>query len=82
MIASRPRDLLLTISDDKNLGVSPKLVSPSRSLITCSSKQESRQDSWEVVEGLSKEVNYTQEPPVQKVFLLKKRKAGTIDSSI
>ncbi|EPQ05732.1 Oxysterol-binding protein-related protein 3 [Myotis brandtii] len=62
------------MSDEKNLGVSPKLVSPSRSPSTCSSKQGSRQDSWEVVEGLRGEVNYTQEPPVQKGFLLKKRK--------
>ncbi|XP_045443159.1 oxysterol-binding protein-related protein 3 isoform X4 [Pipistrellus kuhlii] len=62
------------MSDEKNLGLSPKLVSPSRSPSTCSSKQGSRQDSWEVVEGLRGEVNYTQEPPVQKGFLLKKRK--------
>ncbi|KAG8514752.1 Oxysterol-binding protein-related protein 3, partial [Galemys pyrenaicus] len=33
-----------------------------------------QQDSWEVVEGLRGEINYTQEPPVQKGFLLKKRK--------
>uniref|UniRef100_A0A452EZ70 Oxysterol-binding protein n=1 Tax=Capra hircus TaxID=9925 RepID=A0A452EZ70_CAPHI len=31
-------------------------------------------DSWEVVEGLRGEMNYTQEPPIQKGFLLKKRK--------
>ncbi|XP_003896233.3 oxysterol-binding protein-related protein 3 isoform X1 [Papio anubis] len=62
------------MSDEKNLGVSQKLVSPSRSTSSCSSKQGSRQDSWEVVEGLRGEMNYTQEPPVQKGFLLKKRK--------
>ncbi|KAM5302374.1 oxysterol-binding protein-related protein 3 isoform 4-T6 [Glossophaga mutica] len=62
------------MSDEKNLGVSQKLVSPSRSPSSCSSKQGSRQDSWEVVEGLRGEMNYTQEPPVQKGFLLKKRK--------
>ncbi|KAM7120028.1 oxysterol-binding protein-related protein 3 isoform 4-T10 [Molossus nigricans] len=62
------------MSDEKNLGVSPKLVSPSRSPSSCSSKQGSRQDSWEVVEGLRGEMNYVQEPPVQKGFLLKKRK--------
>ncbi|KAF6086522.1 oxysterol binding protein like 3 [Phyllostomus discolor] len=62
------------MSDEKNLGVSQKLVSPSRSPSTCSSKQGSRQDSWEVVEGLRGEMNYTQEPPVQTGFLLKKRK--------
>ncbi|KAI2545247.1 oxysterol binding protein like 3, partial [Homo sapiens] len=60
------------MSDEKNLGVSQKLVSPSRSTSSCSSKQGSRQDSWEVVEGLRGEMNYTQEPPVQKGFLLKK----------
>ncbi|XP_054420456.1 oxysterol-binding protein-related protein 3 isoform X5 [Pteronotus mesoamericanus] len=65
---------LLKMSDEKNLGVSQKLVSPSRSPSSCSSKQGSRQDSWEVVEGLRGEVNYTQEPPIQKGFLLKKRK--------
>ncbi|NP_001157117.1 oxysterol-binding protein-related protein 3 isoform 2 [Mus musculus] len=62
------------MSDEKNLGVSQKLVSPSRSTSSCSSKQGSRQDSWEVVEGLRGEMTYTQEPPVQKGFLLKKRK--------
>ncbi|XP_004582494.2 oxysterol-binding protein-related protein 3 isoform X4 [Ochotona princeps] len=62
------------MSDEKNLGVSQKLVSPSRSTSSCSSKQGSRQDSWEVVEGLRGEMNYTQEPPIQKGFLLKKRK--------
>ncbi|XP_031310928.1 oxysterol-binding protein-related protein 3 isoform X5 [Camelus dromedarius] len=62
------------MSDEKSLGVSQKLVSPSRSTSSGSSKQGSRQDSWEVVEGLRGEMNYTQEPPVQKGFLLKKRK--------
>ncbi|XP_063095652.1 oxysterol-binding protein-related protein 3 isoform X4 [Cavia porcellus] len=62
------------MSDEKNLGVSQKLVSPSRSTSSCSSKQGSRQDSWEVVEGLRGDMNYTQEPPIQKGFLLKKRK--------
>ncbi|XP_030877795.1 oxysterol-binding protein-related protein 3-like, partial [Leptonychotes weddellii] len=62
------------MSDEKNLGVSQKLVSPSRSISSCSSKQGSRQDSWEVVEGLRGEMSYTQEPPIQEGFLLKKRK--------
>uniref|UniRef100_A0A4W2CRS5 Oxysterol-binding protein-related protein 3 n=1 Tax=Bos indicus x Bos taurus TaxID=30522 RepID=A0A4W2CRS5_BOBOX len=62
------------MSDEKSLAVSQKLVSPSRSTSSCSSKQGSRQDSWEVVEGLRGEMNYTQEPPIQKGFLLKKRK--------
>ncbi|XP_062034439.1 oxysterol-binding protein-related protein 3 isoform X4 [Lepus europaeus] len=70
----RPRDQPLMMNEEKNLGVSQKLVSPSRSTSSCSSKQGSRQDSWEVVEGLRGEMTYTQEPPIQKGFLLKKRK--------
>ncbi|XP_068944800.1 oxysterol-binding protein-related protein 3 isoform X4 [Petaurus breviceps papuanus] len=62
------------MSDEKGLGLPQKLVSPSRSISSCSSKQGSRQDSWEVVEGLRGEMNYTQEPQIQKGFLLKKRK--------
>ncbi|KAM8982654.1 oxysterol-binding protein-related protein 3 isoform X5 [Sarcophilus harrisii] len=62
------------MSDEKGLGLPQKLVSPSRSTSSCSSKQGSRQDSWEVVEGLRGEMNYTQEPQIQKGFLLKKRK--------
>ncbi|XP_020848899.1 oxysterol-binding protein-related protein 3 isoform X6 [Phascolarctos cinereus] len=62
------------MSDEKGLGLPQKLVSPSRSTSSCSSKQGSRQDSWEVVEGLRGEMNSTQEPQIQKGFLLKKRK--------
>ncbi|XP_044534699.1 oxysterol-binding protein-related protein 3 isoform X2 [Gracilinanus agilis] len=62
------------MSDEKGLGLSQKLVSPSRSTSSCSSKQGSRQDSWEVVEGLRGEMTCTQEPQIQKGFLLKKRK--------
>ncbi|XP_043822825.1 oxysterol-binding protein-related protein 3 isoform X1 [Dromiciops gliroides] len=62
------------MSDEKGLGLPQKLVSPSRSTSSCSSKQGSRQDSWEVVEGLRGEMNFTQEPQIQKGFLLKKRK--------
>ncbi|XP_074124802.1 oxysterol-binding protein-related protein 3 isoform X5 [Sminthopsis crassicaudata] len=62
------------MGDEKGLGLPQKLVSPSRSTSSCSSKQGSRQDSWEVVEGLRGEMNYTQEPQIQKGFLLKKRK--------
>lgn len=74
LTALRPRDQPLMMNEEKNLGVSQKLVSPSRSTSSCSSKQGSRQDSWEVVEGLRGEMTYTQEPPIQKGFLLKKRK--------
>ncbi|XP_007665532.2 oxysterol-binding protein-related protein 3 isoform X1 [Ornithorhynchus anatinus] len=62
------------MSEEKNLGVAQKTLSPSRSTSSCSSKQGSRQDSWEVVEGLRGSMNYTQEPPEQKGYLLKKRK--------
>ncbi|XP_072507060.1 oxysterol-binding protein-related protein 3 isoform X6 [Notamacropus eugenii] len=62
------------MNDEKGLGLPQKLVSPSRSTSSCSSKQGSRQDSWEVVEGLRGEMNSTQEPQIQKGFLLKKRK--------
>nr|XP_033786707.1 oxysterol-binding protein-related protein 3 isoform X1 [Geotrypetes seraphini]XP_033786708.1 oxysterol-binding protein-related protein 3 isoform X1 [Geotrypetes seraphini]XP_033786709.1 oxysterol-binding protein-related protein 3 isoform X1 [Geotrypetes seraphini]XP_033786711.1 oxysterol-binding protein-related protein 3 isoform X1 [Geotrypetes seraphini]XP_033786712.1 oxysterol-binding protein-related protein 3 isoform X1 [Geotrypetes seraphini] len=62
------------MSDEKNLGVSQKMLSPSRSTSSCSSKQENRQDSWEVVEGLRGSMNYAQEMQIQEGYLLKKRK--------
>ncbi|XP_005290929.1 oxysterol-binding protein-related protein 3 isoform X1 [Chrysemys picta bellii] len=62
------------MSEEKSLGVSQKVLSPSRSTSSCSSKQGSRQDSWEVVEGLRGVMNYTQEPQKQEGYLLKKRK--------
>nr|XP_028605502.1 oxysterol-binding protein-related protein 3 isoform X7 [Podarcis muralis] len=62
------------MTEEKNLGVSQKVLSPSRSTSSCSSKQGSRQDSWEIVEGLRGAMNYTQEPPKQEGYLLKKRK--------
>uniref|UniRef100_A0A8D0H7A5 Uncharacterized protein n=1 Tax=Sphenodon punctatus TaxID=8508 RepID=A0A8D0H7A5_SPHPU len=62
------------MSEEKSLGVSQKVLSPSRSTSSCSSKQGSRQDSWEIVEGLRGVINCTQEPDRQEGFLLKKRK--------
>ncbi|XP_048694356.1 oxysterol-binding protein-related protein 3 isoform X3 [Caretta caretta] len=62
------------MSEEKSLGMSQKVLSPSRSTSSCSSKQGSRQDSWEVVEGLRGVMNYTQEPQKQEGYLLKKRK--------
>ncbi|KAJ7322421.1 hypothetical protein JRQ81_018708 [Phrynocephalus forsythii] len=62
------------MTEEKNLGVSQKVLSPSRSTSSCSSKQGSRQDSWEIVEGLRGVMNYTQEPQKQEGYLLKKRK--------
>nr|XP_056713181.1 oxysterol-binding protein-related protein 3 isoform X4 [Euleptes europaea] len=62
------------MTEEKSLGVTQKVLSPSRSTSSCSSKQGSRQDSWEIVEGLRGAVNYTQEPQKQEGYLLKKRK--------
>uniref|UniRef100_K7GI03 Oxysterol-binding protein n=1 Tax=Pelodiscus sinensis TaxID=13735 RepID=K7GI03_PELSI len=62
------------MSEEKSLGVSQKVLSPSRSTSSCSSKQGSRQDSWEIVEGLRGVMNYTQQPQKQEGYLLKKRK--------
>ncbi|XP_054846812.1 oxysterol-binding protein-related protein 3 isoform X2 [Eublepharis macularius] len=64
----------MIMNEEKSLGVSQKVLSPSRSTSSCSSKQGSRQDSWEIVEGLRGVVNYTQEPQRQEGYLLKKRK--------
>ncbi|XP_010189128.1 PREDICTED: oxysterol-binding protein-related protein 3-like, partial [Mesitornis unicolor] len=62
------------MSEEKNFGASQKMLSPSRSTSSCSSKQGSRQDSWEIVEGLRGAMNCTQEPQKQEGCLLKKRK--------
>ncbi|XP_039592329.1 oxysterol-binding protein-related protein 3-like [Polypterus senegalus] len=61
-------------SDDKNATVSPSVPSPSRSISSSSSKQGSRQDSWEIVEGLRGNGSNIQEPQKQEGFMLKKRK--------
>ncbi|XP_010016241.1 PREDICTED: oxysterol-binding protein-related protein 3 isoform X4 [Nestor notabilis] len=62
------------MSEEKSFGASQKMLSPSRSTSSCSSKQGSRQDSWEIVEGLRGAMNCTQEPQKQEGCLLKKRK--------
>ncbi|XP_010133679.1 PREDICTED: oxysterol-binding protein-related protein 3 isoform X4 [Buceros rhinoceros silvestris] len=62
------------MTEEKSFGVSQKMLSPSRSTSSCSSKQGSRQDSWEIVEGLRGAMNCTQEPQKQEGCLLKKRK--------
>ncbi|XP_033914707.3 oxysterol-binding protein-related protein 3-like isoform X3 [Acipenser ruthenus] len=61
-------------SEDRNVTMPPKVSSPSGSNSSCSSKQESRQDSWEIVEGLRGGAGNIQEPQKQKGFLLKRRK--------
>ncbi|XP_058038090.1 oxysterol-binding protein-related protein 3 isoform X4 [Ahaetulla prasina] len=62
------------MTEEKNLGVSQTALSPSRSTSSCSSKQGSRQDSWEIIEGLRGVMSCTQEPQKQEGYLLKKRK--------
>ncbi|XP_056375806.1 oxysterol-binding protein-related protein 3 isoform X2 [Hyla sarda] len=62
------------MGEERNLGVSQKMLSPSRSTSSCSSKLGSRQDSWEIVEGLRGSTSCTQEPKKKEGFLLKKRK--------
>ncbi|XP_070585117.1 oxysterol-binding protein-related protein 3 isoform X4 [Erythrolamprus reginae] len=62
------------MTEEKNLGVSQTALSPSRSTSSCSSKQGSRQDSWEIIEGLRGVMSCSQEPQKQEGYLLKKRK--------
>ncbi|XP_063777778.1 oxysterol-binding protein-related protein 3 isoform X2 [Pseudophryne corroboree] len=62
------------MGEERNLGVSQKMLSPSRSTSSCSSKLGSRQDSWEIVEGLRGSTSCTLEPQKLEGFLLKKRK--------
>ncbi|XP_018122878.1 oxysterol-binding protein-related protein 3 isoform X2 [Xenopus laevis] len=62
------------MGEERSRGVSQRMLSPSRSTSSCSSKLGSRQDSWEIVEGLRSSTNYVQEPEKQEGFLLKKRK--------
>ncbi|XP_040208818.1 oxysterol-binding protein-related protein 3 isoform X1 [Rana temporaria] len=62
------------MGEERNLGVSQKMLSPSRSTSSSSSKFGSRQDSWEIVEGLRGSNSCTQEPQKQEGFLLKRRK--------
>ncbi|XP_040289567.1 oxysterol-binding protein-related protein 3 isoform X3 [Bufo bufo] len=62
------------MGEERNLGVSQKMLSPSRSTSSCSSKLGSRQDSWEIVEGLRSSTSSMQEPQKKEGFLLKKRK--------
>ncbi|KAM4705434.1 oxysterol-binding protein-related protein 3 isoform 2-T2 [Rhinophrynus dorsalis] len=62
------------MGEERNQVMSQRMLSPSRSTSSCSSKLGSRQDSWEIVEGLRGSTNYIQEPPKQEGFLLKKRK--------
>ncbi|KAM6967954.1 oxysterol-binding protein-related protein 3 isoform 2-T2 [Aplochiton taeniatus] len=61
-------------SEERSSTMSQKISSPSRSNSSSSSKHGSRQDSWEIVEGLRGALTNVQEPQKQEGFLLKRRK--------
>ncbi|XP_027004926.1 oxysterol-binding protein-related protein 3 isoform X2 [Tachysurus fulvidraco] len=61
-------------SEDKSSTMSQKVSSPSRSNSSTSSKHDSRQDSWEIVEGLRSGLGNVQQPERQEGFMLKRRK--------
>ncbi|KAM9488668.1 oxysterol-binding protein-related protein 3 isoform 1-T2 [Clarias gariepinus] len=61
-------------SEEKSSTMSQKISSPSRSNSSTSSKHDSRQDSWEIVEGLRGGLGNVQPPERQEGFMLKRRK--------
>uniref|UniRef100_A0A4W4G0J4 Oxysterol-binding protein-related protein 3 n=1 Tax=Electrophorus electricus TaxID=8005 RepID=A0A4W4G0J4_ELEEL len=63
-----------TSSEEKSSSMSQKISSPSRSNSSSSSKHDSRQDSWEIVEGLRGCGGNIQDPERQEGYMLKKRK--------
>ncbi|KAM4736595.1 oxysterol-binding protein-related protein 3 isoform 1-T1 [Anableps anableps] len=61
-------------SEERSSAVSQKISSLSRSNSSSSSKHDSRQDSWEIVEGLRRGVSNILEPQKQEGYMLKRRK--------
>ncbi|KAM6935356.1 oxysterol-binding protein-related protein 3 isoform 5-T5 [Lycodopsis pacificus] len=61
-------------SEERSSAMSQKISSVSRSNSSASSKLDSRQDSWEIVEGLRGGFSSVPEPQKQEGFMLKKRK--------
>ncbi|XP_017327096.1 oxysterol-binding protein-related protein 3 isoform X1 [Ictalurus punctatus] len=61
-------------SEEKSSTMSQKISSLSRSNSSTSSKHDSRQDSWEIVEGLRGGLGNVQPPERQEGFMLKRRK--------
>ncbi|XP_075883734.1 oxysterol-binding protein-related protein 3 isoform X2 [Nelusetta ayraudi] len=62
-------------SEERSLAsMSQKISSLSRSNSSSSSKHDSRQDSWEIVEGLRGGLGNVMEPQKQEGYLLKRRK--------
>ncbi|XP_048881989.1 oxysterol-binding protein-related protein 3 isoform X2 [Brienomyrus brachyistius] len=62
------------ISEEKASFMAQKMSSPSRSNSSGSSKHDSRQDSWEIIDGHRGESSNGQEPLRQEGYLLKRRK--------
>uniref|UniRef100_A0A3B3SD57 Oxysterol-binding protein n=1 Tax=Paramormyrops kingsleyae TaxID=1676925 RepID=A0A3B3SD57_9TELE len=62
------------ISEEKASFMAQKMSSPSRSNSSGSSKHDSRQDSWEIIDGHRGETSHGREPLRQEGYLLKKRK--------
>ncbi|KAF7669454.1 hypothetical protein LDENG_00186460 [Lucifuga dentata] len=61
-------------SEERSSNMSQKISSLSRSNSSSSSKHDSRQDSWEIVEGLRGGVSNVLEPQKQEGYMLKRRK--------
>uniref|UniRef100_A0A3P9KZM2 Oxysterol-binding protein n=1 Tax=Oryzias latipes TaxID=8090 RepID=A0A3P9KZM2_ORYLA len=60
--------------EDSSTALPQKISSMSSSNSSSSSKHDSRQDSWEMVEGLSGSLSNAMEPQKQEGYMLKKRK--------
>ncbi|XP_042345141.1 oxysterol-binding protein-related protein 3 isoform X3 [Plectropomus leopardus] len=61
-------------SEERSSAMSQKIYSVSRSNSSSSSKLDSRQDSWEIVEGLRGGFSNVLEPQKQEGYMLKRRK--------
>uniref|UniRef100_UPI0037E829FE oxysterol-binding protein-related protein 3 n=1 Tax=Semicossyphus pulcher TaxID=241346 RepID=UPI0037E829FE len=61
-------------SEERSSAMSQKISSVSRSNSSSSSKHDSRQDSWEIVEGLRGGFSSVLEPQKQEGYMLKRRK--------
>ncbi|XP_035529161.1 oxysterol-binding protein-related protein 3 isoform X2 [Morone saxatilis] len=61
-------------SEERSSAMSQKISSLSRSNSSSSSKHDSRQDSWEIVEGLRGGFSNVLEPHKQEGYMLKRRK--------
>ncbi|KAM3614144.1 uncharacterized protein V6R79_010832 [Siganus canaliculatus] len=61
-------------SEERGSAMSQKISSLSRSNSSSSSKHDSRQDSWEIVEGLRGGFSSVLEPQKQEGYMLKRRK--------